>query len=306
VERIENTLYAKRYPLYAKKELLMYEKFYGFKENPFRMTPDSKFFYPSPKHTEALSSLLYTIQQRKGFVVITGEIGAGKTTVCQTLLRKLDLNTKVARVFNTHLTNRELLIAILDDLEIPYKPGTKGKLIGQLYDFLITQAFSGVNVVILIDEAQNLSPTVLEEVRMLSNLETEKEKLIQIVLVGQPQLKEKLKMPKLEQLRQRVVLHYHIAPLTVQETKDYVRHRLAVAGGDSEIFEEEALDRVYAFSKGVPRLTNLICDSALLSGFLYERKTISREIMDEVIREAPLQGSSAEDPSFVEKIAHSV
>lgn len=277
----------------------MYEKFYGFKENPFRMTPDSKFFYPSAKHTEALSSLLYTIQQRKGFVVITGEIGAGKTTVCQTLLRKLDLNTKVAKVFNTHLTNRELLVAILEDLEIPYKPGTKGKLITQLYDYLITQAFSGVNVVILVDEAQNLSPTVLEEVRMLSNLETEKEKLIQIVLVGQPQLREKLKLPKLEQLRQRVVLHYHIAPLTVQETKEYVRHRVSVAGGNPEVFEEEALDRVYAFSKGVPRLANLICDSALLTGFLYEHKRITRSVMDEVIQEAPLQGSNAPDPSFV-------
>ena len=275
----------------------MYETFYGFKENPFRMTPDSKFFYPSPKHTEALSSLLYTVQQRKGFVVITGEIGAGKTTVCQTLLRRLDLNTRVARIFNTHLTNRELLVAILEDLEILYTPGTKGKLLSQLYDYLITQAFSGVNVVILIDEAQNLTPAVLEEVRMLSNLETEKEKLIQIILVGQPQLKEKLRLPKLEQLRQRVALHYHIAPLDLKETKEYVRHRLSVAGGNPEMFEEEALDRVYAFSKGIPRLTNLICDSALLSGFLYERRTITREVMDEVIREAPLQSSN---PEFME------
>ena len=267
----------------------MYEKFYGLKETPFRMTPDSKFFYPSPKHTEALSSLLYTIQQRKGFVVITGEIGAGKTTVCQALLRKLDFNTKVARIFNTHLTNRELLVAVLEDLEIPYQMGTKGKLLSQLYDYLITQAFSGINVVILIDEAQNMTPTVLEEVRMLSNLETEKEKLIQIVLVGQPQLQDKLKMPKLEQLRQRVVLHYHITPLNVQETKEYVRHRLDVAGGNPETFHEEALDRVYAFSKGVPRLVNLICDGALLSGFLYNQKRITLEIMDEVMREAPLQ-----------------
>jgi len=272
----------------------MYEKFYGFKENPFRMTPDSKFFYPSAKHMEALSSLLYTIQQRKGFVVITGEIGAGKTTVCQALLRKLDLNTKVARVFNTHLTGRELLIAILEDLEVPYKAGTKGQLLSQLYDYLITQAFSGINTVILVDEAQNLTPTVLEEVRMLSNLETEKEKLIQIVLVGQPELQDKLKLKKLEQLRQRIVLHYHITPLGVQELKDYVRHRLAVAGGNSETFEEEALDRVYAFSKGVPRLANLICDSALLTGFLRDEKRISRAMMDEVIQEAPLQGRSSE------------
>lgn len=286
----------------------MYEKFFGFQENPFRMTPDSKFFYPSAKHTEALSTLLYTIQQRKGFVVVTGEIGAGKTTVCQALLRKLDLNTRVARVFNTHLTNRELLIAILEDLEIPYKPGTKGKLLSQLYDYLITQAFNGVNIVIIIDEAQNLTPTVLEEIRMLSNLETEKEKLIQIVLVGQPQLREKLKMPKLEQLRQRVVLHYHISPLTVLETKEYVRHRLSVAGGNPETFEAEALNRVYAFSRGVPRLVNLICDSALLSGFLYNQKIISREIMEEAIREAPLQTGHSEwiDPKETVQGGHSV
>ena len=267
----------------------MYEKFYGFLENPFRMTPDSKFFYPSPKHTEALSSLLYTVRQRRGFVVITGEIGAGKTTVCQTLLRKLDLKTLVARIFNTHLTGRELLIAILEDLEVSYTPGTKGSLLSQLYDFLITQALNGMNVVFLIDEAQNLTPTVLEEIRMLSNLETEKEKLIQIILVGQPQLQEKLKLPKLEQLRQRVVLHYHLSPLHAQETTEYVRHRLSVAGGNPETFDPEALDRIYAFSKGVPRLINLICDSALLSGFLYERRIVGRDILDEVIREAPLQ-----------------
>ncbi len=273
----------------------MYEKFYGFKENPFRMTPDSKFFYPSAKHTEALSSLLYTIQQRKGFVVITGEIGAGKTTVCQALIRKLDLNTRIARIFNTHLTSRELLIAILEDLEVTYKPGTKGRLLSQLYDYLIHQAFSGTNVVILIDEAQNLTPTVLEEVRMLSNLETEKEKLIQIVLVGQPQLKTKLQLPKLEQLRQRVVLHYHLEPLNVQETKEYVRHRLSIVGGKPELFEEEALDRVYAFSRGVPRLVNLICDSALLSGFLYNALTVTRKILDEVIQEAPFQRGKASE-----------
>jgi len=272
----------------------MYEKFYGLKESPFRMTPDSKFFYPSSKHTEALSSLLYTIQQRKGFVVITGEIGSGKTTVCQTLIRKLDLNTKVARIFNTHLTSRELLIAILEDLEIPYKMGTKGRLLSQLYDHLIREAFNGVNIVILIDEAQNLTPKVLEEVRMLSNFETEKEKLIQIVLVGQPELKEKLRMPKLEQLRQRVVLHYHMTPLNVKETKEYVQHRLTVAGGKPDIFQDDALDRIYAFSKGLPRLINLICDSALLSGFLYNWKTISREKLDEVIAEAPLQSSNIE------------
>lgn len=264
----------------------MYEKFYGFSEKPFNTTPDPKFFFPSAKHTEALNSLIYAINERKGFVVITGEIGAGKTTVCRTLLNKLELNTRVAIITNTHLTCKELIAEILLELEVDYKPGTKQKLLAQLNAYLIQQLANDVNVVLIIDEAQNLSPKVLEEVRMLSNLETEKEKLIQIILVGQPQLKAKLENPRLEQFRQRVALHFHMAGLSKQETQAYILHRLTLASTNGvDIFSAKAIEIIYEYSRGIPRLINLVCDSALLSGYIYEAKKITEGIISEVIRE---------------------
>lgn len=265
----------------------MYEKFYEFSEKPFNTTPDSKFFFPSPKHTEALNSLIYAINERKGFVVITGEIGAGKTTVCKTLLNKLELNTKVATITNTHLTCKELITEILEELEVEYKPGTKQKLLSQLNNYLIQQLSQDVNVVLIIDEAQNLTPKVLEEVRMLSNLETEKEKLIQIILVGQPQLKAKLENQKLEQFKQRIAVYYHISELNRDETKDYIFHRLNLvsSNGAIDIFTPRAIESIYEHSGGIPRLINLICDSALLSGYIYDTRKITEKIINEVIRE---------------------
>lgn len=264
----------------------MYEKFYGLTEKPFNTTPDSKFFFPSAKHTEALSSLLYAITERRGFVVITGEIGAGKTTVTRTLLNRLDIATKVALITNTHLTPKELIVQILEELEIEYKPGGKQKLLSQLNAYLVRQLANDVNVVIIIDEAQNLAPKVLEEVRMLSNLETEKEKLVQIILVGQPQLKEKLNNPKLEQFKQRIALYYHLAPLSRQETDEYVRHRIKLAGaGQVEVFTSDAIDMLYSHSGGVPRIINLLCDSALLSGYIYDSKQVTEKIIYEVVKE---------------------
>lgn len=264
----------------------MYEKFYGFSEKPFNTTPDSKFFFPSSKHTEALNSLVYAINERKGFVVITGEIGAGKTTVSRALLNKLNINTKVALITNSHLTQKELIAQILEELEIEYRPGGKQKLLSQLNEYLIKQLAADINVVLIIDEAQNLTPKVLEEVRMLSNLETEKEKLIQIILMGQPQLKAKLENSKLEQFRQRIAVYYHLDALTRQETQEYVFHRIRlVSVGESEIFTSDAIDLLYAYSKGIPRLMNLVCDSALLWGYIYESKTIDKNIVKEVIKE---------------------
>ncbi|MBU1090714.1 MAG: AAA family ATPase [Candidatus Omnitrophica bacterium] len=265
----------------------MYENFYGFSEKPFNVTPDSKFFFPSAKHTEALNSLIYAINERRGFVVITGEIGAGKTTICRTLLTRLELNTKVALITNTHLTPKELISEILDEFEIEYRGGTKQKLLSKLNQWLVRQLVEDINVVLIIDEAQNLSPKVLEEVRMLSNLETEKEKLIQIILLGQPQLRHKLENIRLEQFRQRIAVYYHLNALENVETKDYISHRLKLAGsnGGVEIFEPEAIDLVYAHSRGVPRVINLVCDSALLSGYVSETKKITKEMIDEVIKE---------------------
>ena len=265
----------------------MYKKFYSFKEKPFNITPDSRFFYPSQKHTEALDRLLYAVAERRGFVVITGEIGAGKTTVCRTLLNKLDSNTNVAMITNTNLNAKELIVAILEDLQIPYKPGTKVKLINQLNDYLISQLENDINIVLIVDEAQNLRPMVLEEIRMLSNLETEKEKLIQIILLGQPQLKEKLRMKGLEQFKQRIAIHYHLSFLSLEETVGYVRHRINVASlnGQRNIFTNDALKTIYLLSKGVPRIINLICDHALLSGFVDEKQTVGKDIVEGAIKE---------------------
>lgn len=265
----------------------MYERFYNFREKPFNTTPDSRFFFPSPKHTEALNSLIYAINEKKGFVVITGEIGAGKTTVSRTLLSKIDNNTKIALITNTHLTCKELISSILDDLEVEYAQGSKSKLIAQLNEYLIAQLYQNINVVLIIDEAQNLSPKVLEEVRMLSNLETETEKLIQIILIGQPQLKRKLEMPSLLQFRQRISVHYHLFPLNEEEAKNYILHRLGlVSDNGNDIFTEEAIQAVFRHSKGVPRVINFLCDSALLTGYTYDRKEITTEMIEEVVNES--------------------
>jgi len=264
----------------------MYEKFYGFTDKPFNLTPDSKFFYSSAKHEEALNCLILSISEKSGFVVITGEIGSGKTTVCRTLLKRLDSTTRVALILNTHLGRKELLTTILEDLEIEYKSRSKTHLLSALNKYLIEQAAEDTNVVLLIDEAQNLTPSVIEEVRMLSNLETEREKLIQIVLMGQPELKKKLAHPRLEQFRQRVVFHYHLEALNYAETEKYIKHRLVTAGRpDNGIFIPQAIEEIYKYSRGIPRLINLACHNALISGLVYETKEITRDIAAEAIDE---------------------
>jgi general secretion pathway protein A len=267
----------------------MYNKFYGLKESPFNLTPNSRFFFASHKHTEALDSLIYAIDQRKGFVVITGEIGSGKTTVCRTLLSKLDRHTQIALITNTHLSGKDLLMTILEEFEIDFIPGSKSKLLSQLNAYLINQMQKDNNVVLIIDEAQNLKPSVLEEIRMLSNLETETEKLIQIILMGQPELKQKLSLNSLEQLRQRVAVYFHLSPLNLEETQEYVRYRLKVASGTNrEYFSAGALTAIHEFSKGVPRIINQLCDNALLTGYVTEIQVIDETVIKEVISESPL------------------
>lgn len=267
----------------------MYEAHFGLKEKPFRMTPDTRYFYPSGKHMDALNHMVYAIEERRGFVVITGEIGSGKTTLSRVLFQKLDPRTKTAIIRNTQLSAKDLIGLVLDELEIPYRPGTtKAQLINKLNEYLIDQLRDDCNVVLLIDEAQNLKPSVLEEVRMLSNLETETEKLIQIILMGQPELKSKLWLKELTQLRQRVTLHYHLGPLDEQDTEAYVKHRMHVAGANgTPIFLPEALDQVFERTHGVPRLVNGLCDRALLTAYVQESKTITTAIIDEVAAELP-------------------
>ena len=295
----------------------MYEPFYGLTENPFRMTPDSRYFYPSARHLDALNHMVYAIDDRRGFVVITGEIGSGKTTLSRVLFQKLGSKTKTAIIRNTQLTPRDLIELVMDEYEIDYRPGMrKMQMVGLLNEFLIEQLRRDYNVVLLIDEAQNLTPSVLEEVRMLSNLETETDKLIQIILMGQPELKDKLWLPSLTQLRQRVTLHYHLGAMDGPETVGYILHRLKVAGGDgSPAFDEEALARIYSYTGGVPRLINGLCDRALLTGFVNEAKPIGGAVIDEVARELPAlvdspdgmvpepEGESADAPSDREKTA---
>jgi len=281
----------------------MYDKFYGFQEPPFNLTPNSRFFFESTKHAEALSTLIYAIKQRKGFVVITGEIGSGKTTVCRTLLNHVDNRTETALITNTHLSGKDLLSTILEDLNVHYEPGSKSRLLTQLNHYLIEQLRRDKNVVLIIDEAQNLSPAVMEEVRMLSNLETESEKLIQIIFLGQPELKKKMALDRLEQLRQRIAVYYHLSPLDAVDTRKYILHRLKVASNsEQQFFTDEALDMVYEFSKGVPRLINQICDSALLSGYIYGTKMVDAKIMQEVIKESPMTQIAASAHKAAQKM----
>jgi len=285
----------------------MYEKFYKFKAKPFNLTPDSDFFFASSKHEEALNRLLLAISERNGFAVITGEIGSGKTTICRTLLNKLDPTTKVALVLNTHLSKKELLVAILEDLGITYKSTSKTHLLSALNKYLIEQASKDVNVVLIIDEAQNLTPSVLEEVRMLSNLETEKEKLIQIILIGQPELRKKLGHAKLEQFSQRIVLYYHLEALDYYETQQYIIHRLKMAGNkDGDLFSHIAMNKIFKYSNGIPRLINLACHNSLISGLVYEAKEITGNIAEEAIQELMHNKGYSNTEKVTDKIIQSV
>jgi putative secretion ATPase (PEP-CTERM system associated) len=268
----------------------MYERFYQLRERPFALSPDPDYLYPSRVHREALSYLRYGIEGHAGFVVITGEIGSGKTTLLQTLLRGLDRETTVARLVNTMLEPNELLESILIDFGLEPEPRKPGML-RQLGEFLVNERAGGRLVLLVVDEAQNLTLPALEEVRMLSNLETEKSKLIQIVLVGQPDLREKLGQPELEQLRQRVTVSYHLGPLDAEDTAAYINHRLrrAAIGAPLE-FPADVSAVVHQRSGGVPRLINVICDAVLLFGYGADRRTIDRGLADEALAELEATG----------------
>ncbi|MBL7071784.1 MAG: AAA family ATPase [Candidatus Omnitrophica bacterium] len=264
----------------------MYLDYYKLRENPFNVTSDPSFLYMSRRHKEAFTHLLYGIRERKGFIEITGEIGTGKTTLCRALLNQLDQHTKAAFIFNSDLSQIQLLQTIADDLGIQIERKTKIGLFNGLNSYLIEQLRKGNNVVLILDEAQNLKARTLEQMRMLSNLETEKEKLFQIILVGQPELRDKLNSPGLKQLRQRIGIRYHILPLEKDDIAGYIYHRLYVAGSDGSVkFTEEAVERIYEYSGGVPRLINIVSDKALLLGFVLEAFIISADIVEKSIHE---------------------
>lgn len=268
----------------------MYEGFYGLREKPFNLTPDPKFLFLSEVHKGALGHLLYGIRRKEGFMVITGDIGTGKTTICRVILDRLD-KTKTALVLNPLLSEDELLRTILQDFGIGSQGATKKELIDNLNVFLLGLFPQGYQAVLIIDEAQNLSPSVLEQVRLLSNLETEKEKLLQIVLVGQAELRKKLRMESLKQVNQRISIRYHLGPLRKEEVPRYINHRLMVAGSDGRIqFSKGALKDVYRYSGGIPRLMNLICDRALLAGYTAQTDDIGRKMIKQGIESLGEEG----------------
>jgi general secretion pathway protein A len=267
----------------------MYTEFYNLREEPFSITADPEFFFSSSRHKEAVGHLEFGIQNRRGIIVVTGEIGTGKTTLCRTLLGRLDNTVKTALVLNPDFSNLQLLQLILKDFGIEPRPRNKFALIDALNAFLIEETNRGNNVALIIDESQNLTVRQLEQIRLLSNLETEKHKLLQIILVGQPELLTKLRLNSLRQLNQRVGVRYHILPLERPEVSDYIEHRLKIASaGDPHpkiIFSSDAVDAVFELSKGTPRLINLLCDRALLAGFVAETSTIDKKIIYKAARE---------------------
>jgi putative secretion ATPase (PEP-CTERM system associated) len=270
----------------------MYERFYNLRERPFSLSPDPDYLYPSRVHKEALSYLRYGIEGHAGFIVITGEIGSGKTTLLQTALRSLDHQTSVSRIVNTMLDARELLEAVMLDFGLQAAPEqSKPMLLRELARFLVEQRSMGRLALLVIDEAQNLSLAALEEVRMLSNLETEKSKLIQIALIGQPNLRDLLQRPELEQLRQRVTVSYHLNALDSADTAAYVNHRLrrAAVGAPLE-FSRDVTDLIHLHSEGIPRKINVIADAVLLFGYGEEQRTISVDLTQEAIDELETTG----------------
>ena len=262
----------------------MYLKFYGLREAPFSPTPDPKFLFQSTRHREALAQLLYGVREKKGFIVLSGEIGTGKTTLLRTLLERLDGMTPVAYVHNSALGIEGLLEYILNDWGAKSQAQTQAQRLIELNEFLIEQHRQGRSPVIVVDEAQNLSIETLEAVRLLSNFETTSQKLMQILLVGQPELRDKLNAPELRQLKQRIGLRCHIGPLSPEETRLYVRHRLRVAGAtDAGIFTDAAIQKIADYSNGTPRVINIVCDHCLLSGYADSKRRIDAGMVQEAI-----------------------
>ncbi len=276
----------------------MYNAFFGLDADPFRVNPDPRFLYPADSHQEALATLTYAIRERKGFVVITGEVGTGKTTILNALLRTLEPDVQAAYLFNTSLSLGDFFGSFFEELGLErVEPFRKGKALSRLNHYLIDRLRKGKQTLLIIDEAQNLSSQLLEEIRMLSNLETPQSKLLQIFLVGQPELWEKLSKPKLRQLRQRVELFQRIRPLTERETAEYVRERLLRAGHTTgDVFASGALRAVHDYSGGIPRVVNVLCDSALITGFAKETIPISARMVREAAIDIGLAGVEASEP----------
>jgi general secretion pathway protein A len=262
----------------------MYEAFFNLKTKPFDLLPNSEFLYMSKSHKRAITYLDYGIREHAGFVLLTGEIGSGKTTIIRNLIKKQPERVVLSKVFNTQVNFDQLIAMVNDDFNLPVQGKDKIALLRDLNDFLIEQYTLGNKPTLIIDEAQNLSSEILEEIRMLSNLETDNAKLLQIILVGQPELRKTLALPGLLQLRQRISINCHINPLTRQEVEEYILHRLHIAGNRGAAhFSGQAIDSIYKYSRGIPRLINIICDFLMLSAFAEETKQIDVDMVHDII-----------------------
>ncbi|MBU4185726.1 MAG: XrtA-associated ATPase [Proteobacteria bacterium] len=262
----------------------MYTEYYKLQEKPFSIVPDPSFLYPSSKHRTALTYLEYGLMDRMAFILLTGEIGAGKTILIKQLLTKIESDIEVAVIFNTNVSSEDLLELILCEFELEPSIRSKAGYLDTLNQFLIREYGEGKRVVLIVDEAQNLSQEALEELRMLSNLYAGKDSLIQIVLAGQPSLGVRLRHPSLAQLYQRIAVSYHIASLGLDETREYIVHRLKKAGAEQEnLFTDEAVERIFQVSGGIPRTINILCDAALVYGYADELKTIDADVIEHVL-----------------------
>jgi type II secretory pathway predicted ATPase ExeA len=273
----------------------MYKEFYGLRANPFNVNPDPRYLFLTRHTEEALACLTYGIQSRKGFVLLTGEVGTGKTTLINKLLEWLRLQqVATAFIFNSRLDVPQFLDYMMADFGIPCDSTAKSQILLRLYNWLLDRYRAGETAVLIVDEAQSLSDEVLEEIRMLTNLETFTEKLLQIVLVGQPELEQKLKRPQLRQLRQRLTLRAKTHPLVLEETKAYVHQRLRIAGSNGQqIFEPEAIANIHRYANGIPRVINLLCEHCLVSAFVDQEKVIGPAVVDGVARDFDLSDNNA-------------
>jgi len=268
----------------------MYQKFFGLRESPFNVNPDPRYLFLTRQMQEALAGLTYGIQNRKGFILLTGEVGTGKTTLLNRLLDWLHgQRVSTAFIFNSQMDVIQLFDFIMADFEIPCESREKSQMLLRLNHWLLDRYRSGGTAVLIVDEAQNLSLEVLEEIRLLTNLETSTEKLLQIVLTGQPELEERLKLPQLRQLRQRITLRSRTSPLTLEETFGYIAERLRIAGANGEaIFSKEAVQAVHLYSRGIPRVVNLLCEHSMINAYVDHLRPVPAQLVEEVAREFQL------------------
>jgi general secretion pathway protein A len=267
----------------------MYKAFFGLKENPFNVNPDPRYLYLTKQIEEALTGLMYGIQTRKGFITLTGEVGTGKTTLVNRLLDWLrQRRTRTAFLFNSRMNTSHLFDFILAEFDIPCESRTKSQQLMKLNQWLLERYRAGETAVLIVDEAQNLTYPVLEEIRLLTNLETSTEKLLQIVLSGQPELEDKLKLPQLRQLKQRITLRCKTAPLSKEQTHAYIAERLRIAGSTEEIFSKEAMDAVHLYSMGIPRIVNLLCEHSLINTYVDQIRVVTPKVVEDIAREFQL------------------